>query len=314
MTEVCIRGLPSHLQCRETANAGRSVFALGIIPKGTIALQEVPYCHTIHHRYKSKTCEHCFGFSSTELSHPCLENCGKRYCSLDCREIDGKRHIQSGSCGLSIQLNASNNSNSKLMNEALSLLVNTISPNSTARPISDVLIMIKDDSKKGKRDCKSAETKFRLLDHSSVPLPLENAGVYADVLSTRKMNAIGMFNEYGEETGLYLSPVVAMVNHSCLPNCQQVTLDGSCRLVALRQIEAGEELTWTYASILSNSAERRAFIAFNWEFNCACARCRDTAEDCVSFDKEHTCCCGSVCLAVDRNVEACVCNLPSIRC
>jgi len=319
--EVLLQGFPAHLECHQTATAGRTVITLERIPKGAIALQEIPYCHTIHHRYKSMTCEHCYRFSSsTKLSYPCPQNCGKYYCTEACREAATERHVDSGSCDLSQQLNApiaKSNKRSKLMNESLSLLVNITS---NALPISDLLFMVQDDSRLGQRAYKSAEAEFRQLTRSS-PLgvsqqrELEQDGVYAHALSTRKKNAIGMYNEYGEEIGLYLSPVIALVNHSCLPNCQQVTADGSCRLVALRDIQVGEELSYTYVSILkgSTTAERRASIAYNWEFDCACGRCQGTS-DCEAFDAAHTCCCGAICLAVDRGDDAdvCICNLPSV--
>ena len=324
VVEVPIQGFPPHLQCHQTATAGRTVITVQAIAKGAIALQEIPYCHTIHHRYKSTTCEHCYRFSSTnKLAYPCLGNCGKYYCTLACRNSDKARHFDSGSCELSQQLNAPSNKHSKLMNEALSLLVNASS--NTARPISDLLIMVQDNSQRGRRDSKLAEAQFRKLKHpSKQPSPLAPAGVYADVLSTRKRNAIGLYNECGEETGMFLSPTVALVNHSCLPNCQQVTWDGSCRLVALRDICVGEELSYTYVSILTGSdtttttittstAERRASIAYNWDFHCVCGRCQGTV-DCVAFDAAHTCCCGAICLAVDRGKDdtVCRCNLPSV--
>ena len=119
---MSIDGLPSHLQCHETATAGRTVTTLKDIPKGSIVLLATPFAHTIHHRYRSKTCEHCFRFLSIDseesLSHPCLSNCGKHYCSLSCRRIGRARH-NSTSCGLSIQVNALKNNN-RLMHEALS--------------------------------------------------------------------------------------------------------------------------------------------------------------------------------------------------
>lgn len=324
VVEVPLPGFPAHLECRQTATAGRTVIALERIPRGAIALQQTPYCHTIHHRYKSMTCEHCYRFSSTaKLLYPCPQNCGKYYCTEACREAAHGRHVGSGSCNLSQQLNApsnkkSNKKRSKLMNESLSLLVNI---GSNPLPISDLLFMVQDYSKSGQRDYRSAEEEFRKLKRPSplgVPVldrQLEPEGMYAHALSTRKKNAIGMYNEYGDEIGLYLSPIMALVNHSCLPNCQQITVDGSCRLVALREIPVGEELSYAYVSILkdTSTAERRASIAYNWEFHCVCSRCQGTS-DCQAFDAAHTCCCGAICLSVDRGDDAdvCICNPPSV--
>jgi uncharacterized protein len=40
--------------------------------------------------------------------------------------------------------------------------------------------------------------------------------------------------------------IAAFINHSCEPNCEPVEVDGHVWIVALRNIKAGEELTYDY--------------------------------------------------------------------
>jgi len=40
--------------------------------------------------------------------------------------------------------------------------------------------------------------------------------------------------------------VAAFVNHSCQPNCETDQIGGKMWIIALRDIEAGEELTYDY--------------------------------------------------------------------
>ena len=63
------------------------------------------------------------------------------------------------------------------------------------------------------------------------------AGSYSKALSTSHFNAVGLYDEYGSETGYLLSPLMALVNHSCLPNCCQVVENGRVFLKALRYVE-----------------------------------------------------------------------------
>jgi hypothetical protein len=229
------------------------------------------------------------------------------------------------------------------MHTALSLLT-SINSNDTDRPMSDVLLMMKDSSNASMKKNLIAETQFRSILQASLELPAagdlssshsqqrdnttnnnNNKGMYAQALATVKLNALGMYDEVGDEIGYALSPAMAMVNHSCLPNCQQVTTRGKCRLIALFDIPIGQELSYSYVSLLhddtpntntsstnkSAAAERKRLIRKNWEFTCACPRCRNL-KDCQAFDAEHTCYCGAVCLQVDRSTGSCICNPPMV--
>mmetsp|Transcript_55967 Transcript_55967/g.67462 ORF Transcript_55967/g.67462 Transcript_55967/m.67462 type:complete len:110 (+) Transcript_55967:159-488(+) len=101
------------------------------------------------------------------------------------------------------------------------------------------------------------------------------------------------------------------VNHSCLPNCEQrLTKNGGCSLIALRDIHVGEELCFSYVSILGTNDERREALSYNYRFRCCCPRCM--GDDCTAFDAEHTCFCGGISLEVDRRKGECVCNPFSI--
>jgi uncharacterized protein len=59
------------------------------------------------------------------------------------------------------------------------------------------------------------------------------------------------------------------VNHSCRPNAEPVVKKGRVRLVALRAIAAGEEITFDYGD--------EYFALFFKKSGCRCAACRATA-------------------------------------
>lgn len=106
-------------------------------------------------------------------------------------------------------------------------------------------------------------------------------------LSTARAVALGMDNEdtlirvicalhfNGFVTGVYLH--LAMVNHSCAPNCVKWgAREGvvHSELRATRFIRAGEEITFSYLvpSLRSREARRRALNG-QFQFECSCQLC-----------------------------------------
>jgi SET and MYND domain-containing protein len=331
---VEIPGLPVHLKCYTTASAGRTVITTTALRKGDTVFRQAPYAHTIHYRYKTTTCDACFLFTHADqaLPYACANICGIRYCSTVCRDSVRAQHH---GCDLIRQVQQQQQGKTKAqqpnksMHTALSLLISMASSadhhdGQYRRPMADVLLMMQDASKVAMKKNTAAEVHFRSLVRSSEASAGGAAsmathqppadGTYAQVLATVKLNALGIYDAAGEELGYALSPALAMVNHSCLPNCQQITTDGCCQLIALCDIAVGEELSYSYVTLDSSNSgrsrdERRRVIDKNWAFTCTCPRCQNLV-DCRAFDTAHTCYCGAVCVQVDRRTGSCVCNPP----
>ena len=151
-------------------------------------------------------------------------------------------------------------------------------------------------------DSNKCEIALKQIMHC--PLP---AGSYAKALNTVHFNAIGLYDEHGDESGFLVSPLMAMVNHSCVPNCCQTVIDGTITLTALRDLKVGEDLSFSYISIEDDDNQiRKESIQDNWGFQCNCARCRGEPQ--VAYDHDHVCVCGSICFQVDRTTSECVCH------
>ena len=85
---------------------------------------------------------------------------------------------------------------------------------------------------------------------------------------------------------LQVCPRIALLNHSCVPNCQLKTVDapastdsagggGLClAVVARRQISAGEELCHAYIDRGLSREQRRQTLLSKYCFACECERCR----------------------------------------
>ena len=311
--EIPIPELPTHLRCHSTPHSGRTITTRIKIAKGTAAFTEVPFAHSIHFSARKSMCDNCFAQcnddndddSSNHLEYECDGRCGVHYCTASCKEQGLIRHVRI--CHLIQQTNdKKTNKNSQLMNESIALL---ISLSSASQPLQNVMSMMMDNStKKVLRDTAKAESKFRALSHNfeKEGKVLESRGAYAAALSVKNLNGIGIYNAYGTEVAVTLCPTLAMVNHSCYPNTQQITDNGSCRLRALRDIDIGEELSYSYVSLEGSDVDRKTAITDNWRFVCKCHRC--LGGECSEFDARHTCYCGAVCYEADRTSGECVCN------
>ncbi|OTA62636.1 SET domain-containing protein [Hypoxylon sp. EC38] len=99
-----------------------------------------------------------------------------------------------------------------------------------------------------------------------------------DIINT---NAFGVLVGNVDHSGLYLD--VSRLNHACKPNMfsrfSSTTL--GMEVVAYREIEAGEELTFSYLPLNLQSEQRQSLIR-EWGFNCSCSLCTSPAETAIS--------------------------------
>lgn len=82
------------------------------------------------------------------------------------------------------------------------------------------------------------------------------------------------FNLNEEYTALYYTP--SFINHSCIPNCNQqlVEEDLRMRVIALRDIKQGEEISISYMDTSKQQKDiRRKNIKEKFNFDCQCLDC-----------------------------------------
>ena len=109
----------------------------------------------------------------------------------------------------------------------------------------------------------------------------EGGGPVLDAFQVAGIVARNAFGAGGEEdtpntntngAGLYLR--ASYINHSCLPNLTHSLHNGTTLIIrALRPIAAGEELFHAYTTADPDLSTRRAALALQWGFVCACALC-----------------------------------------
>lgn len=90
---------------------------------------------------------------------------------------------------------------------------------------------------------------------------------------------------YGERA--VICETLSFINHSCLPNTyrpeckshEEFTRQIEEALVAIRKIEAGEEITWSYGGELPTELQKRQqLLHTNFGFWCSCERCQTESD------------------------------------
>jgi hypothetical protein len=95
-------------------------------------------------------------------------------------------------------------------------------------------------------------------------------------------NNIGYKNANSELIGYGIYPIVSRANHSCRPNaayCPGNLETKEITLVARRDIQVGEAVTWNYAGtsafLDADYSTRNLTLLDNFRFVCRCERCQE---------------------------------------
>lgn len=80
-------------------------------------------------------------------------------------------------------------------------------------------------------------------------------------------------NDELQSCGAGMFPHLAMINHSCVPNCCAMFRGHTLEIRALVPIPCGTEATICYVDPLAPRAERRAALHKQYFFACHCVRC-----------------------------------------
>jgi hypothetical protein len=131
------------------------------------------------------------------------------------------------------------------------------------------------------------------------PFGIASAGALVDMLSRFATNALGLSDPALAPLGVYASPPVALLNHACAPNAAAVFPELGAepgrevrvRVVAIRDIAAGEEITTAYVDTTLPTALRRAALSETYRFDCSCSLCLQS----TNLDPRETLWCPRAC-------------------
>ncbi|KAH9962254.1 SET domain-containing protein [Russula dissimulans] len=127
---------------------------------------------------------------------------------------------------------------------------------------------------------------LRYLDVSDpdelVPFGIESVASIVDLVSRFTTNSITLTSPSLAPLGVCVSPLVALINHSCDPNAvvvfprsakDPVSLEPEMHVVAIRDISPGEEIFTSYIDTTLPRVRRQEALSNTYNFTCRCQLC-----------------------------------------
>ncbi|KAI0908892.1 hypothetical protein F4823DRAFT_460308 [Ustulina deusta] len=95
-----------------------------------------------------------------------------------------------------------------------------------------------------------------------------------EILCKSQVNSFNRLDEDVGQTGLFMNPALAMVNHSCTPNAFVQFIGRRAVLRAYQEIKKGEEIEISYIDCNLHLSHRQEALKTRYHFTCDCPRCR----------------------------------------
>lgn len=99
----------------------------------------------------------------------------------------------------------------------------------------------------------------------------------AHLLAQFHSNNFGIMDELMSCIGIGVYPSIALLNHSCDPNCilryRLSNIGPIAEVVAIRNVSPGEELTHSYTELTNIQSMRQTELFKNYGFHCDCCLC-----------------------------------------
>ncbi|KAK7752438.1 hypothetical protein SLS62_005591 [Diatrype stigma] len=105
-------------------------------------------------------------------------------------------------------------------------------------------------------------------------VPSSVAGA-VELLCKMQVNSFNRLDVDIGQSGLFLHPALAMVNHSCVPNAFVQFSGRRAILRAYRAIKEGEEVEISYIECTLHRSHRQQALKSGYHFDCICPRCSE---------------------------------------
>ncbi|KAI1280066.1 hypothetical protein F5Y07DRAFT_22506 [Xylaria sp. FL0933] len=96
-----------------------------------------------------------------------------------------------------------------------------------------------------------------------------------EILCKSQVNSFSRLDEDIGQTGLFMHPALAMVNHSCIPNAFVQFIGRKAVLHAYQEIKKDEEIEISYIDCNLHLSHRQEALRTRYHFTCNCPRCKD---------------------------------------
>ncbi|KAL7628609.1 hypothetical protein AAE478_000124 [Parahypoxylon ruwenzoriense] len=277
---LVLRGSPA------SSPRGRSVAAARTLrPGSTIAIFDdgpavVAIPDTPH---LGETCSYCLRVAAADPADVHLRACtGCRtssYCSRACQKADWRLVHGRGECAAFQEVRRSGDS---------AAAITRVLPT----PVRALLqVMLRPEALAGLADVEGHVERVRTADpdtwaglelqaraalhYAGREMSTQSVAEAVEILCKLQVNSFNLLDVDVGQSGNYINPALAMVNHSCVPNAFVQFIGRKATLHAFREIKEGEEIEISYIECTLHRSQRQQALKSRYYFDCVCPRCKD---------------------------------------
>ncbi|KAF9458385.1 hypothetical protein BDZ94DRAFT_1226398 [Collybia nuda] len=292
--ESTVHVLPSGLEVRRSSASGRGLWAKALYKPGDIVLAAKPHIAALSNQYLDSYCSNCFGPAPESGLKRCTTCRTVWYCNSTCQTKDWAQHKRE-CVALQEWSKSAPSAELSIPSDAVRCLGRMLWKMQKQKIDSNWTMEINAlQSHRSSLQSSSYELHTH-LSHALVrylgltspqelaDFGLNSAGDLVDVISRFVANTFTITTPTLTPIGASISPVIALINHSCDPNAVVVFPRSSdqeplMQVIALRPIATSEEILTSYIDTTLPKPLRQASLQETYNFFCQCALCRSSLD------------------------------------
>ncbi|GAA5826845.1 hypothetical protein JCM5353_005417 [Sporobolomyces roseus] len=291
--------LPPCLSVHSIPGKGRGLTANESFAPGSTILSTSPLISVLDNRNLPVRCSACYRLSEDSASQKVLQQCSLchivQYCSASCQTQDWKLHKMECKALRTMASNAKGKGKGR----------ETFVPDTSVRALGRLLWLSEVEggslwkqiasleSHRSRLTQEEQEQFFQLsmaiaayVGQPTVLKSCNGSSELLDLLSRFSSNSFSLTSPTDlTNIGVTLSPLTALLNHSCPPNAVVVfpsfptsTDRKTMKVIAIRPIQKGEEVTISYVDTAGLKSMRQKELRERYKFECGCEECEGKEE------------------------------------
>ncbi|KAG6860720.1 hypothetical protein C0995_008163 [Termitomyces sp. Mi166 len=326
-TGEIIYSLPPNIEIRNSDSKGRGLWSKIHYKPGNTLLATKPHIAVLSNQHLDSYCSNCFGPSPASGLKRCTTCRTVWYCDSECQNKDWPLHKRECSA-LQEWVKAAPSPDLALPSDAVRCLGRLMwtrqKKGSSSRWTKEIDAM---QSHRQSLQSSSfelhAHLSHALVRYLGISCPeqlskfeLNSPKDLVDIISRFITNTFSVTTPTLTPIGASVSPIVALINHSCEPNVVVVfprssasspALEPLMQIIALRNIEPNEEILTSYIDTTLPRYLRQKSLKETYNFECTCTLCTSSADvdprEAVFCPKK----CGGTCPVPLEESSLCLC-------
>ncbi|GAV76217.1 SET domain-containing protein/zf-MYND domain-containing protein [Cephalotus follicularis] len=251
---------------------GRCLFTIKEFHPGDVIISQEPYVFVPHREFTNSVCHFCFAVTEVKMCSACHY---VWYCSRECQKLDWKLHrLECRALKTlekqwqiyvlpTIRLNVRLYIRRKLQNEK-------VIPTTAVDNFNLVEALVAHLSSIG---ADRMALFYHMANIVNNILPWSDLQETAENISKLEHNTVNILDSEMEPLGMGLYPLIAITNHSCVPNSVLV-FEGKLAVIrALQHIPRDSEVSISYIDTASSTMTRQSELQERHSFTCTCPLC-----------------------------------------